>query len=412
MGTHTSCLIASASAAMLSMASVHAGILHVGNHGLDSATCGSDAQPCRSIGRAIEHAAAGDTILVGPGFYGDLNRDRDFSDPGDEAAVLNGLECMVCIDKRMRILSTHGASATRIDSSTVDFDTDDEEFPDTVRITANGVTFGAPGQGFELVGRSTIFLSSRGHGNVVVGGNVARRTDTPPLDVELGLIGGFLVTATGGPVHLHGNTAIGHHFGFSASGSVVLTDNVASDNTWHGFGVGGAGTQRLVGNFASANGAGPPAIDPGTNELVVPTGAGFRISGADVLAEDNISEGNFGPGFLLTLVTPANTLQRIRNNVAAGNAGAGVVIRTVGGAVGAANVRFNNIFGNLGAGTGCGLINESGKTVNAKGNFWGQASGPGADPADKAGPGSGCDQGPGSVTQVKPFATEIIPVVP
>jgi hypothetical protein len=54
----------------------------------------------------------------------------------------------------------------------------------------------------------------------------------------------------------------------------------------------------------------------------------------------------------------------------------------------------NNIFGNT-----CGLRNGSGAVTDASKNFWGDALGPGSDPADQI-----CDQ-PGSVTVWQPAAT-------
>ena len=60
-----------------------AGVLHVAAYGSDSPTCGLQS-PCRSISQAMENAASGDTIYVGPGHYGDVNGDGNFAGPGDE----------------------------------------------------------------------------------------------------------------------------------------------------------------------------------------------------------------------------------------------------------------------------------------------------------------------------------------
>jgi len=57
----------------------------VTNNAIDSLTCGTKTEPCRSISQAIDNANTGDHILVGPGRYGDLNGDGDFNDPGEEA---------------------------------------------------------------------------------------------------------------------------------------------------------------------------------------------------------------------------------------------------------------------------------------------------------------------------------------
>src|SRR3954463_9134253 len=52
----------------------------VSGHGLDTDACNSSA-PCRSISEAIRRARAGDTIVVLPGLYGDLNRDGVLAGP-------------------------------------------------------------------------------------------------------------------------------------------------------------------------------------------------------------------------------------------------------------------------------------------------------------------------------------------
>src|SRR5262249_45079322 len=55
------------------------------NDGTDGAGCGAKAAPCRSITQAMSLAVDGDTIMVGPGNYGDLNGSGVFGDfPGEE----------------------------------------------------------------------------------------------------------------------------------------------------------------------------------------------------------------------------------------------------------------------------------------------------------------------------------------
>src|SRR5262247_2574920 len=58
--------------------------LSVANNGIDSTTCGSSGAPCRSISQAIAHASEGDTVVVGPGRYGDLNGNRILGEVGEE----------------------------------------------------------------------------------------------------------------------------------------------------------------------------------------------------------------------------------------------------------------------------------------------------------------------------------------
>src|ERR1700722_8073010 len=137
-------------------ASAIAGVLHVAAYGSDSPTCGPGS-PCRSISQAMENAASGDTIYVGPGLYGDVNADN-FTGPGDEHANPDGgaggdfhppiVGCVVCITKPLHIYSTQGAATTVI--------ANDPQSPygSTVLISSPGVDFGAAGEGFTLVGNS------------------------------------------------------------------------------------------------------------------------------------------------------------------------------------------------------------------------------------------------------------------
>src|SRR5438477_644844 len=119
--------------------------LHVANNGVDSGGCGSSSSPCRSITRAIVNARvsgiAGDTILVGPGVYGDLNRNGTLGDSAGEEVPSAGCGCMLSINWPVILESTDGAAATVIDASTVGAG-------ENVLIIANDVEFGRPDHGF------------------------------------------------------------------------------------------------------------------------------------------------------------------------------------------------------------------------------------------------------------------------
>jgi hypothetical protein len=80
--------------------------LFVTARAVDSAVCGSRFEPCRSISQAIENAKDGDHIFVGPGYYGDINMDGDFNDPGDEKAQL-GFGCPMALHSQV-----HAANPT------------------------------------------------------------------------------------------------------------------------------------------------------------------------------------------------------------------------------------------------------------------------------------------------------------
>src|SRR5262245_19177026 len=139
-------------------------------NGTDSDLCGPTANPCRSISQAIENAAAGDTVLVGPGFYGDLNNDLAFNDPGDEHAEGGaGCNCVVKLDKRLTLKSRDGAAVTTIDGDGV--------VPNGLRVLsgAEGSTIGGSQNGFTLTRTASTGLQVFSVERVRVIGNVAER---------------------------------------------------------------------------------------------------------------------------------------------------------------------------------------------------------------------------------------------
>ena len=91
--------IAIAIFAMTQTGAAHAAVQYVENYGVDSASC-AFASPCRTISRAVTNASAGDTIIVGPGRYGDIDGDNAFTTSGDEAAEIgSGCNCVLKVDK-------------------------------------------------------------------------------------------------------------------------------------------------------------------------------------------------------------------------------------------------------------------------------------------------------------------------
>ncbi|HWQ69060.1 MAG TPA: hypothetical protein VN494_03740 [Patescibacteria group bacterium] len=52
---------------LLAAGEIQAATLYVANNGMDSGTCGAQAEPCRSITQTITNASDGDTVIVGPG---------------------------------------------------------------------------------------------------------------------------------------------------------------------------------------------------------------------------------------------------------------------------------------------------------------------------------------------------------
>jgi parallel beta-helix repeat protein len=321
---------------------VQAATLTVANNGLDSDTCGSSAAPCRSISQAIAHAGEGDTIMVGPGHYGDLNGNGIFGEVGEEtAAVGGGCSCMININKRLTLKSSDGAAVTVIDAGGIQIR--------AVRIEADGVVFGGRGQGFTIANAgSTGFIvqnASAVVSNVTVVGNLAIHNGLDQND-------GFLISGSGHTIRE--NIALDNiRAGLSVNGSGhTVSDNVASGNRL-GFEVSFSG--QFTGNIASSNG------DVG----------GIYINASVI---------------------------EIRRNAVIGNGGVGIFVSGQD-----VTITDNNIFGNGTLGSNCGLLNVSGTGVMAPNNYWGAASGPGLDPADAIEEGCGGHPYP---TLVDPVATK------
>lgn len=124
---------------LLTAGEIQAATLYVANNGVDSGTCGTQAAPCRSITQTIANASAGDTVIVGPGRYGDIDLNGAEFPPGEEDSIL--------IDKALTIESSHGAQATHLYAGDNGLE---------VRIVAGGATFGRPGHGFSLIKPTTL----------------------------------------------------------------------------------------------------------------------------------------------------------------------------------------------------------------------------------------------------------------
>src|SRR5262245_34735055 len=123
-------------------------VRYVAVNGVDSPTCGTVAAPCRSISRALVIASAGDTIEVGPGRYGDLDRDGQAATDGDEKGE-PGCGCAISSSKRVIIRSSAGAPATIIEPNQ----------QDAVHIGAEDAVFGQLGRGFTLRAVSGVRIS-------------------------------------------------------------------------------------------------------------------------------------------------------------------------------------------------------------------------------------------------------------
>ena len=226
---------------LVAVSAADARTLRVATTGKDSATCGP-VLPCRSISRAIGNAVALDTIIVGPGVYGDINHNGVLREAGDELGP-PACDCMLWVNKRIVLISTDGAAATVIDARNVNVGR-------TVVITAGG-EFGRAGRGF------TVTPTKRDD-------NVGLMIDADDLAVR----GNQVVSASGvfntfigifaqgaGSVLIEGNQAMG----WGGSGiSVVGSGKTVRRNqvSLNAFGIRGFGDNTITYNIATANAIG------------------------------------------------------------------------------------------------------------------------------------------------------------
>jgi parallel beta-helix repeat protein len=308
----------------------------VSGHGLDSNSC-TGASPCRSISEAVRRAKAGDTIYVLPGVYGDLNENGVLGEPGEENGEVGyGCYCVVKVDKAVTIISQGGALLTRIDVRAF---ADAGTLIHAVRITADHAVFGLPQQGFQISGSNY-----------------------------------FAVRLDASHATLSGNIASGSESGFYVTGSYNKLDNDLSINgSGAGFNITGS-YNTIVNSLASGGGAG--------FQVSADTGPGIGNA-----FTNDISSGNV-VGF--NLFAPVV----ISGSEAIGNWESAVAIRGNG----PVTVNNSNFFGNgTQTATNCAIENFTGAAATINKSYWGAATGPGAEPADRV-----CDY-VANVTKVPTF---------
>jgi parallel beta-helix repeat protein len=345
------------------------GVIWVANNGLDAPDCGTRTHPCRSISFGIANAREGDTVLVEPGRYGDVNSDFQYVSPGDERADL-ALGCVICIDKAVTVLSTAGPKVTIIDPASFQPPTRGPRPPElrwTVLISAPGVRLGGSGQGFTIYGHSRFAVVGQA-GDVRVVGNTALNGG-----IKLFAEQGDLVVAR----NTVSNTDIGIQVSTASTGSkAVITRNVSEGNSNTGFSMSGPGRYIISRNHAIAS------------------KYGFAMGGEGAYTiENNIATAN---EFGFVALDSGHTF---RGNTAAGN--------DVGFNFSARTGPLRNSFhtNNMLGSTFCGLSQSTGAEVDATNNYWGSPTGPGPKPADKICNFREGHTGAVSTTLFVPFAT-------
>ena len=258
-------------------ASAEPRVVHVRNFGVDSPTCGEQLTPCRSIGHGIEIASTNDTVLVGPGVYGDLNRNGVIGETGEEGSG-PGSRCLVCIGKTVTVLSERGAAYTTIDAR-------------NLLLTAVGMlgsphpaVFGFADQGFTVLageGRGIeLSVNSTAWGNRVVGGTEGIYTEwagAAIYDNEVTDATGSGIRALRGLATISDNVIARNGEGIYAVNAIVMNNTIADNR---GLGVTIVSPLReptsIVRNLFIRNagpglalGPGPSASPDGSNSTVV-----------------------------------------------------------------------------------------------------------------------------------------------
>ena len=332
---------------LLPAGTAYARTLTVAANGVDSARCGTSV-PCRSVSQAINLAVDGDSIIVGPGRYGDLNLDGTFGEPGEEAAPA-GCGCMIQIAKSVAVVSRDGAYSTVLDAGGAT----GPSMLAVVQIAASGAVFGRARQGF------TIINGCRA-GVTVVGGAAGLRTQGVHIE-------GHVIIRNGAGVRLDADAS-------SVVGNVIIA------NTGDALTIDGAQDQVLR-NVAIGNGQGISTRAERTtfqdNALVANAGPGFFVEAASANAYlRNLVVGN-SYGFFMRPAVSYGEAPAIRNNDILGNLGNGIATGMSATAIG------NNIIGNAVAilegiadGDHCGLFADETEPVQATQNYWGDSLGP------------------------------------
>jgi hypothetical protein len=432
---------------MVGATAAFAATFSVANDGADSATCGAETRPCRSISQAIANASDGDTISVGAGRYGNISGNPNFGGPGDEqpSRPFETQGCIICVTKAVHIFSIHGAAVTIIQGSAT------TPYRSNVMIFDDGVTFGRAGGGFTITGGNDNGLSIvdqlNSTRNVTVAGNVDVNDGTgfSFVGIDFNQIRSCPDGACPQTAHflLSDNQAIGNGTGFNLQVNLAAAEPlIVRNNLTVGAGTGfavipgcdacetldqaPAGNVQLIDNVAANGGVGFATNLSGLIEGNTASGnsqAGFLVTpGFSQIFQSNSAIGNAGPGVIVQFSPDFQTLQdtafaSFSNNNFYGNDRNRPPMLSVNPPGAQINVSPQGGY-NPGPGANCGVLNLGALAaltvgnvtspspvikLQAGNNFWGSVGGPQSNGTGDA-VGGACDQN-GGVTLAKSYAT-------
>ena len=256
-----------------------AATLRVANNAVDFNECGrSGLLPCRSITQAITNASSGDTIIVGPGFYGDLDGNGTLGNsPGEEVPVG---DTMLDVNKQLTIISRDGAGATVLDAAGI--------IDNAVLIEAAGVVFGKPNHGFTVknaIDAGLVIAAA----SVTARGNVAAFNST----------GISVSSISGAGVVLSGNATVGNSdYGIDGNIDMTIKGNILQSNA-EGMSVTGGSVTK---NVAVGNDLGVAILPVGTlaafnhNAVVANHLGGVEVSSSSTVGVGLDHNDYFGNG--------------------------------------------------------------------------------------------------------------------
>jgi hypothetical protein len=254
-------------------ASAQSRVFHVKNFGVDGPDCGGEFTPCRSISQGIRTASTGDTVLVGPGLYGDLNRNGITGETGEEGPPQ--CCCLVFISKSMTVLSERGAAHTTIDA---------RNLPLTAVCTTefgSPAVFGYAEQGFTVLAGEgdgiALGVLSTAWGNRVVGGTVgissAPQFSTHIFDNEVtdaretgisgraGIVSGNVVARNGAGIRVFSAALINNTIADNRGpGASIAAPGIAATSVRNLF-IRNQGPGLILGGGPSGNNPNLPVVD-------------------------------------------------------------------------------------------------------------------------------------------------------